>query len=376
MDLVHAYTPPRILIVDDNETNRDILVMRLGPQGYELLQACDGEEALAVAREKLPDLILLDVMMPKLDGFEVCRRLKADADLPFMAIILVTAKADTKDVVFGLEAGADEYLTKPVDQAALVARVKSMLRMKELTDRVTAQAADLAGWNRTLEERVTQQLTQIGRMDRLKRFLSPQVAELILSSGDDRVLDSHRREVTVVFCDLRGFTAFAETAEPEEIMGTLREYHAAVGAIIHKFEGTIERFAGDGLMAMLNDPVPCSDPCGQAVRMADEMRAAVGDLTAKWRKHGFELGFGVGIAHGYATLGRIGFEGRFDYAAIGSVTNLAARLCSEAKDGQILIDGKVGIAVEAIAELEPLDALTLKGFHRPVRASNVRAISA
>jgi len=370
------HNPPRILIVDDNETNRDILVMRLGPQGYELLQACDGEEALAVARDKLPDLILLDVMMPKLDGFEVCRRLKADADLPFMAIILVTAKADSKDVVTGLDAGADEYLTKPVDQAALVARVKSMLRMKELTDRVIAQAADLASWNRTLEERVTQQLEQIGRMDRLKRFLSPQVAELILTSGDDRVLDSHRREVTVVFCDLRGFTSFAETAEPEEIMNTLREYHTAVGAIIHKFEGTIERFAGDGLMAMLNDPVPCADPCGQAVRMAAEMRAAVGDLSTKWRKHGFELGFGVGIAHGYATLGRIGFEGRFDYAAIGSVTNLAARLCAEAKDGQILIDNKVGVAVEEIAELEPLDALTLKGFHRPVRASNVRAVLA
>ena len=190
------------------------------------------------------------------------------------------------------------------------------------------------------------------------------------------MLDSHRREVTVVFCDLRGFTSFSETAEPEEIMSTLREYHAAVGAIIHKFEGTIEHFAGDGLMAMLNDPVPCADPCGQAVRMAAEMRAAVGGLSAKWRKHGFELGFGVGIAHGYATLGRIGFEGRFDYAAIGSVTNLAARLCAEAKDGQILIDSKVGVAVEEIAELEPLDALTLKGFHRPVRASNVRAISA
>lgn len=368
------HNPPRILIVDDNETNRDILLARLGPQGYDLVQACDGEEALEVAREKLPDLILLDVMMPKLDGFEVCRRLKADADLPFMAIILVTAKADSKDVVTGLDAGADEYLTKPVDQAALVARVKSMLRMKELTDRVTAQAADLASWNRTLEERVEQQLAQIGRMDRLKRFLSPQIAELILTSGDDRVLDSHRREVTVVFCDLRGFTSFAETAEPEEIMNTLREYHAAVGAIIHKFEGTIERFAGDGLMAMLNDPVPCPDPCGQAVRMAAEMRAAVSGLSAKWRKHGFELGFGVGIAHGYATLGRIGFEGRFDYAAIGSVTNLAARLCAEAKDGQILIDNKVGVAVEEIAELEPLDALTLKGFHRPVRASNVRAV--
>jgi adenylate cyclase len=223
---------------------------------------------------------------------------------------------------------------------------------------------------------VTQQLTQIERMDRLKRFLSPQVAELLLSSGDDRALESHRRQVTVVFCDLRGFTSFAETAEPEEVMGILREYHGGVGSIIHKFQGTIERFAGDGLMVMLNDPVPIDDPCGQAVRMAAEMRAAVSGLTAKWRKQGFELGFGIGIAHGYATLGRIGFEGRFDYAAIGSVTNLAARLCAEAKDGQILIDGKVHAAVEGVADLEPLDELTLKGFHRPVKACNVRAITA
>jgi len=370
------HNPPRILIVDDNETNRDILRTRLKSHGYELLEAADGEETLAVVREHRPDLILLDVMMPKIDGIEVCRRIKGDTDLPFIAIILVTAKADSKDIVAGLEAGADEYLTKPVDQAALVARVKSMLRTKELTDTVTAQAADLAGWNRTLEERVQQQLAQIGRMDRLKRFLSPQVAELILSSGDDRALDSHRRQVTVVFCDLRGFTAFAETSEPEEVMSILREYHAGVGAVIHKFQGTIERFAGDGLMVMLNDPVPCDDPCGQAVRMAAEMRVAVRELSAKWRKLGFNLGFGMGIAHGYATLGRIGFEGRFDYAAIGSVTNLAARLCAEAKDGQILVDGKVHAAVETIADLEPLDELTLKGFHKPVRASNLRAVSA
>jgi len=370
------HSPPRILIVDDNETNRDILRTRLHPHGYELLEASEGEETLALARDKLPDLILLDVMMPKLDGFEVCRRLKTDTDLPFIAIILVTAKADSKDVVAGLEAGADEYLTKPVDQAALVARIKSMLRIKELTDQVRAQAADLAAWNRTLEERVAQQLAQIARMDRLKRFLPPQVAELILMSGDERLLDSHRREITVVFCDLRGFTAFAEIAEPEEVMNILRQYHAAVGAIIHKFQGTIEHFAGDGLMAMLNDPLPCPEPCVQAVRMAAEMRAAVGALTDEWRKHGFDLGFGIGIAHGYATLGRVGFEGRFDYAAIGAVPNLASRLCDEAKDGQILIDGKVGASVEAIADLEPLAQLRLKGFHRPIRASNVRSISA
>jgi adenylate cyclase len=370
------HSPPRILIVDDNETNRDILRTRLTPHGYELLEATDGEEAIAAAREHNPDLILLDVMMPKIDGIEVCRRIKADADLPFIAIILVTAKADTKDVVAGLDAGADEYLTKPLDQAALVARVKSMLRVKELTDRVREQATDLAKWNKTLEERVQEQVTKIERLDSLKRFLPPQVAELILTSGDDRLLNSHRRDVTVVFCDLRGFTAFSETSEPEEVMNVLREYHEAIGAIIHKFQGTIEHFAGDGVMAMLNDPVPCPEPCVQAVRMAAEMRGSVGALTEKWRKHGFELGFGIGIAHGYATLGRIGFEGRSEYAAIGAVPNLASRLCDEAKNGQILIDNKVCAAVEGIAELEPLSELKLKGFHRPINAANVRAVSA
>jgi adenylate cyclase len=368
--------PARILVVDDNETNRDILRTRLEPQGYELIEAADGEAAIAAAREHQPDLILLDVMMPKIDGIEVCKRLKADAELPFIAIILVTAKADTKDVVAGLEAGADEYLTKPLDQAALVARVKSMLRVKDLTDRVREQVADLAKWNKTLEQRVQEQVTRIERLDRLKRFLPPQVAELILTSGDDRVLDSHRRDVTVLFCDLRGFTAFSETSEPEEVMNILREYHEAIGGIIHKFQGTIEHFAGDGVMAMLNDPMPCPEPCVQAVRMAAEMRSAVGALTAKWRKHGFELGFGIGIAHGYATLGRIGFEGRSEYAAIGAVPNLASRLCDEAKDGQILIDNKVRAAVETVAELEPVAELKLKGFHRPVAAANVRGVSA
>ena len=302
--------PQRILVVDDQQANRKILEIRLEAHGYQVLQAADGEEALAMAREHLPDLILLDVMMPKLDGIEVCRRLKGDANLPFMPIILVTAKAGTEDVVQGLEAGADEYLTKPVDQHAMIARVKSVLRIKQLHDQVRAQAADLAAWNRTLEQRVEQQLSEIERVSRLKRFLSPQVAELILSSGNDRVLESHRCAITVMFCDLRGFTAFSETTEPEEVMSVLREYHAVLGKLIHKYEGTVERFAGDAIMVLFNDPIPCSDPNQRAVQMAIEMRDQVGELTAKWRSEGHELGFGVGVAHGYATLGRIGFEGR------------------------------------------------------------------
>jgi len=365
------HSPARILIVDDNETNRDILATRLATHGYELLQAADGEEALIAAKEHLPDLILLDVMMPKLDGVEVCRRLKGDATLPFIPIILVTAKADSKDVVAGLDAGADEYLAKPVDQMALMARVRSVLRLKELHDQVRAQAADLASWNRTLEQRVSEQLSEIDRMSRLRRFLSPQVAELILSSGDDRILESHRRAITVLFCDLRGFTAFSETTEPEEVMAVLREYHAVIGNLIHKFEGTVERFAGDAIMVLFNDPIPCPDPSVRAVRMAMEMREQVAQLTRKWRRSGHELGFGVGVAHGYATLGRIGFEGRFDYGAVGTVVNLAARLCADANDGQILIDSKVQTAIEETTETEPAGELLLKGFHRPIRAYNV-----
>lgn len=373
--------PPLILIADDNEANRDILARRLEVHGYQLAMATDGEEAINQARSLLPDLILLDVMMPKFDGLEVCRQLKGDRNLPFMPIILVTARSDTKDIVAGLDVGGDEYLTKPVDQAALVARVRSILRVKELHDtvhdqakRLAGQAEELAQWNHTLEQRVADQLTEIDRMGRLRRFLSPQIAELIVSSGDEGFLESHRREITVVFCDLRGFTSFSETAEPEEVVKVLREYHAVLGRLIHKYEATLERFAGDGLMVWFNDPIPCEEPSLRAVRMAAEMRTDVAALAEGWRKLGHELGFGVGIAQGYATLGRIGFEGRFDYAAIGTVVNLAARLCSEAGDGQILIDRKVRAAIEARTSTEQAGELTLKGLHRPVPTFNVTSI--
>jgi class 3 adenylate cyclase len=367
--------PPIILVVDDNEVNRDILTTRLGAHGYRLIQAADGEEALAVARAERPDLILLDVMMPKLDGIEVCRRLKGDSALPFMPIILVTAKADTKDIVAGLDAGADEYLTKPIDQGALVARVRSVLRLKALHDQVAAQAAELGDWSRTLERRVADQLAELDRAHRLRRFLAPQIADMI-ASGDEHVLEGHRRDVTVVFCDLRGFTAFSESAEPEEVIGVLREYHASLGTLIDQYEGTLERFTGDGVMVFFNDPVPCPDPAVRAVRMAAAMRARFVELAAVWFKHGYELGFGVGIAQGYATLGRIGFAGRSDYAAVGSVVNLAARLCGEAASGQIVIDRKVLVAIEPIAETAAVGSLTLKGFLRPVPAFNVVSLRA
>jgi class 3 adenylate cyclase len=361
--------PPLILVVDDVEANRDILATRLEAVGYRPIQAADGEAALAMARSERPDLILLDVMMPKIDGIEVCKRLKSDPAMPFTPIILVTAKTDSKDVVAGLDAGADEYLTKPIDQPSLVARVRSALRLKALNDELARAAAELKDWNATLESRVAAQLAELERASRLKRFLAPQIAEMIL--GDEGALDGHRRDVSVVFCDLRGFTAFSESAEPEEVIQVLRAYHNELGALIHAHEGTLERFTGDGVMVFFNDPVPCPDPALRAVRMAAAMRARFTDLMQGWKKYGYELGFGVGIAHGYATLGRIGFEGRSDYAAIGSVVNLAARLCGEAASGQIVVERKVLGQVEGQVESEPLGPLTLKGFARPVPAFNI-----
>ena len=287
------HNPPRILIVDDNETNRDILVTRLGVHGYELLQAADGEEALVAAKQHLPDLILLDVMMPKLDGIEVTKRIKADKSMPFTPIILVTAKADSKDIVAGLDAGADEYLTKPVDQISLVARVKSVLRIKELHDQVN-------DWNKSLEQRVSDQVGELERVGRLKRFLAPQVAELLVTSGDD-VIKSHRRDISVVFCDLRGFTAFAETAEPEEVMGVLGEYHACLGALIHKHEGTLDKFAGDGLMVLVQRPGQMR-PAGAAGgphggRDARRHRAACGQMAQVRAPARFRPGHRARLCH-------------------------------------------------------------------------------
>ena len=351
--------------------NVHILKVRLAAHGYEILTATDGEEALAVVREKQPDLMLLDIMMPKMDGIEVCRRLKADAALPFMPVVMVSARADSPDIVAGLEAGGDEYLTKPVDQAALVARVKSMLRIKSLHDTVQGLTVQLAEWNRTLEQRVQEQVGQLERLSRLKRFFPSQLAELIVSGGVEDPLKTHRREVTVAFVDLRGFTAFAETADPEEIMGVLHEYHVEMGTLIEAHQGTLERFAGDGLVVFFNDPMPLPNPAEQAVRMALAMRERVDELSLRWRKRGYDLHFGVGIAHGYATIGAIGFEGRWDYAVIGSVANLAARLCGEAKPGQILLSQRVVATVEELVEVEPVGELSLKGFHKPLAAFNV-----
>ena len=372
-------TPPRILAVDDMPTNLEILRVRLEAQGYEVITAEDGEQALAKAREFEPDLVLLDIMMPKLDGIAVLKQLKQDAMLRFVPVILVTAKSDIRDVVGGLDAGGDEYLTKPFEHAALTARVRSLLRVKELHDTVQQQAGklmeqieQLSSWNRLLEERVAEQLTEIERIGRLKRFLAPQVAQMIASSDlPDSVLASHRQEITVLFCDLRGFTSFTETSEPEEVMAVLRDYHENLGELIFRYEGTLERFLGDGIMTVFNDPIPCVDHAERAVRLALDMRERVNELGTQWRRKGHELGFGVGIATGFATVGQIGFQERREYTAIGSVINLASRLCDEAATDQIVIPARVLASVEQSVKVKALGELTLKGFDKPLAAYNV-----
>jgi class 3 adenylate cyclase len=359
--------PARILVVDDIADNVEILSMRLGSLGYEVIVAEDGEQALTRVRETPPDLILLDIMMPKVDGLEVVRRLKADATLPFIPVILVTAKASPTDVVAGLDAGGDDYLSKPIEHGALVARVRAMLRIKALHDEV--QALNLG-----LEAKVRDQVEELQRVGRLRRFLAPQLAQAIVSAGDEAVLENHRREVVALFCDLRGFTPFSETAEPEDVMAVLGEYHAAVLPLIYKYEGTLERFLGDGMMVLFNDPLPCPDAPQRAARMAIEMRDAVAALAPAWKRKGHLLGFGIGLAQGYATMGTIGFEYRFEYTAIGAVINLAARLCADAEDGQILTNSRLAAAIGDTVEIDELGERMLRGVSRPVAVVNLRVL--
>ena len=364
----------KILVVDDTPSNVKLLADALGGIGYAVVTAASGAEALEKVEAERPDLVLLDVVMPGMSGYEVCRKIRENPATGILPVVMVTALEPTQEKTRGLEAGADDFLTKPINQPELLARIRSLLRMKELYETVQAQAAELSAWNKTLEQRVAEQVTQLERLGRLKRFFSPQLAELIVAGDAEDPLKSHRREVTVVFLDLRGFTAFAETSEPEEVMGVLREYHAEMGKLILAHEGTLERFTGDGMMIFFNDPVPVPNPAERAVRMALAMRDRVEELTVNWRKRGYELDFGVGVAQGYATIGAIGFEGRMDYGAIGPVTNLAARLCGEAKPGQILVSQRVLGAVEDLVEAAPTGELTLKGFHRPVAAYNILRI--
>ena len=292
-------TPARILVVDDQPMNVKLLADALRIQGYEVASAASGREALEKIDDDAPDLVLLDVVMPEMNGYEVCRAIRARHETQILPVIMVTALDPHDERIKGLEAGADDFLTKPVNQQELMARVRSLLRIKSLHDTVQDQARELAALNRDLERRVAEQVTELQRLSQLKRFFSPQLAARIVAGGAQDPLASHRREITVVFLDLRGFTSFAEKAEPEEVMALLREFHAAMGELILAYEGTLERFTGDGLMVFFNDPEPIPQPVEHAVRMALAMRDRVAQLGERWRKLGYDLGLAIGLAHGY-----------------------------------------------------------------------------
>ena len=364
-----------ILIVDDQAQNLRLLEAVLQPRGYRTVAAASGEEALEQLGREPADLVLLDILMPGMDGYEVCRRIRENPDTAFLPVVMITA-SDTAQKLRATEAGADDFVTKPFDQGELLARVKSLVRIKDYQDTIKRQADELAAWNRELNERVQAQVAELERATRLRRFLPPQMAELVLDSGDESFLESHRREIVVVFCDLRHFTSFAETSEPEEVMRVLHQYHSALGDLVFRFGGTLDRFTGDGLMVIFNDPMPCDEPSLQAIKMSVAMRARMQDLADEWAQNGLDLGFGVGIAQGFATLGRIGFEGRYEYSAIGSVVNLAARLCAAAQTWQILVTQRVLSGAQDYVVSTSVGDLELHGFSRAVRAFDVKGLDA
>jgi adenylate cyclase len=360
--------PARVLVVDDTPHNVKLLADLLAVKGYGVATAVSGEDALAKVAAEKPDLVLLDVMMPGLSGYDVCRRLRADPETALLPIVLVTSLDPQQERVKGIEAGADDFLSKPINQAELFARVRSLLRVKSLQDEVRRQALALKEWNEQLEERVGAQVAELDRMSQLKRFFSAPVADAIVSAGENSILALHRRDIAYVFLDLRGFTAFTDSAEPEEVQAVLHDYHAAMGALISEFGGTLDRFAGDGILVFFNDPVPVDEPGPRAAAMALAMQEGFAPLRERWLKQGYDLDLGIGIAKGFATLGAFGFEGRFDYTAIGGVVNLAARLCGEAQPRQILIDRRLRATLDDDWEVDAVGPLALKGYAQPVPA--------
>jgi class 3 adenylate cyclase len=366
-----------VLLVDDEDLPRTTLALLLKQAGHDIVQA-DGVAAAAGAVAATGfDLVITDLRMPGGGGLEVVR--EARAIRPDAEVIVLTAYAGWESAREAMRLGAFDYFEKGHEPEEFLHRLDQALergRRRRENERLREREArllnELAEWNAKLEKRVEEQVAQVERLGRLKRFFSPQLAELIVAGGADDPLLTHRREITVVFLDLRGFTPFAQTSEPEVVMAVLRDYHAEMGRLILEHEGTLERFTGDGMMIFFNDPVPVPDPAERAVLMAVAMRERFEERSVGWRKCGWDLALGVGVAQGYATIGAIGFEGRWDYGAIGTVTNLAARLCDEAKNGEILVSLRVASEVESVVEVDPIGPLILKGLLKPVATFSVR----
>ena len=356
-----------VLIVDDDPLNRSMLSMSLKSEGHDVLEVVDGRDAIAMLERETVDLVLTDIEMPEMDGYEVLRHRAKDDALRAIPFIVLSGVDEMSSIIECIKLGAEDYLHKPFDPVLLHARVGACLDKKRMTD-------ELRDWNALLQQRVDEKVREVERLNVLRRFVTPQLAEA-LATGGDEILHSHRREITVLFCDLRGFTGFAETAEPEEVMGVLHEFHAAVGPMIFEHDGTIAQFTGDGMLVFFNDPVPCDEPAWQAVRLAVGMRDRTTELSEAWRRRGTELTLGIGIAVGYATCGEIGFEGRTEYTAIGTVVNLAARICGIAPGGEIYITNRVHAAVEDRVQATVLEDVEFKGISRPVPILSVQSIA-
>ena len=363
----------RILVVDDVPENVRLLDAVLSSHGYEVLQATDGRTALELAATDEPDLVLLDVLMPGIDGYEVCRRLREREETAVLPVIMLTA-SDGQEKTKAIEAGADDFIPKPFDRDELLTRIRSLLRIKRYHDTIKAQSTELLELNRTLEERVQTQVEELERLRRLRRFLSPQLADALVCSGDDSILSSHRRQVAMFFADLRGWTSFVDAVEPEELMRVLGEFHGTIGGLVRRFDATVGFIEGDGVQLFFNDPIEVPDAALRAVRLGCALREEMAELTPVWQRRGYDLDFGAGIALGYATCGEVGFEGRSDYAAIGAVTNLASRLADEATGGQILIEQRLYAEVADDVDAIAVGEVTLKGFSRPIAAFDVIAV--
>jgi adenylate cyclase len=368
-----AERPAKILVVDDVPENVRLLEAVLAPCGYEVVTANDGPAALDLVGSEQPDLILLDVVMPGLDGYAVCSQLRSNKATAVLPVIMLTSSMG-QEKTKAIEAGADDFIPKPFNHDELLTRVRSLLRIKRYHDTIKAQATQLADLNHTLEERVQAQVNELERLRQLQRFLSPQLADALVSSGDETILRSHRRQVAMFFADLRGWSSFVDIVEPEELMRVLGEFHGAIGRLVKRFQATVGFLEGDGVQLFFNDPIEIPDAPLRAVRMGCALREEMAQLTPRWSKHGYDLHFGAGIALGYATCGEVGFEGRSDYAAIGAVTNLASRLADEASGGQILIAQRLYAEVENDVDVRPVGEFTLKGFQRPVVAFDLVAV--
>jgi class 3 adenylate cyclase/CheY-like chemotaxis protein len=358
--------PATVLVVDDDPLNRAMLSMSLGAAGHDVLEAGDGRAAIAMLGEHAVDIVLTDIEMPELDGYGLLRHRSTDDRLKAIPFIVISAVDEMASIISCIELGAEDYLPKPFDPVLLHARLGACLDKKRMTD-------ELVQWNLHLAERVDEKVREVERLTTLRRFVSPQLAEAIASGGEG-ILASHRREITVLFCDLRGFTSFAETAEPEEVMAVLREFHHAVGPMIFEHQGTIAQFTGDGMLVFFNDPVQLDDPAWESVQLAVRMRDRTAELSQQWRRRGHALELGIGIAVGFATCGEIGFDGRTEYTAIGTVVNLAARICGIAAGGQILVTHRIHTAVDDRAVVTSLGEIELKGLSRPVPIAEITSL--